>query len=116
MIDTKKLLALILKKLKPATLYNTRLSAPTTQSEYAYASVPGLADYDVVIMRCECNNVRQLLVFCLLFGDSPLHISDNAGTYIRGGYIVEWSTNRIGVRWVNGSNTNVFAQQVYGIL
>ena len=116
MIDTKKLLIKILKRFVPVVLYNTKLSAPATQSEYAYASVPALADYNVVLMRCECGNTRQLLVFCRQFGDNPLYISENNGTYVRAGYIVNWSGDEIGVRWVNGNNTNVFVQQVYGIL
>lgn len=116
MINTKKLLTLILKKLKITAIYNTKLSAPTTQSDYAYAFVTALENYNIVLMRCECGNLRQLLVFCRLFGDTPMYISDNNGTYVRGGYIVDWTNNRIGVRWVNGNNTNVFVQQVYGVL
>lgn len=120
MLDIKVLLTKILKKLKPTTIYNTKLTAPSTQSQYAYASVPNLANYNIVLVRCECNNTRQLLIFCRLFGDNPMYMSDMSGsTYVRGGYLVDWSDNEVGVRWVNGTSAlagTVYIQQVYGIL
>ena len=109
----------VIAYINPVTLYNTKLTAPTTQNQYAYASAAELANYNVVLVRCECGNVRQMLVFCRLFGDSPLYIFDNNDTYLRGGFLVDWTNNRIGVRWVNGTSqmaSNVFFQQVYGIL
>lgn len=78
--------------------------------QYAYASVSRLAEYNIVLMRCECYNTRQLLIFCRLFGDNPMYMSDMSGnTYEIGG----------GVRLVNGTSAlanNVYVQQVYGIL
>ncbi len=119
MLDTKKLFTKILTRLVPTTLYNSKLTAPSTQSTYAYASVPNLANYNIVLVRCECNNACQLLVFCRLFGDNPMYLSDNNGTYVRGGYLVDWTNNRVGVRWVNGTSAlaeYIYIQQVYGIL
>ena len=88
--------------------------------QYAYASVPRLAEYNIVLMRCECYNTRQLLIFCRLFGDNPMYMSDMSGnTYVRGSYLVDWSSDEIGVRWVKGTSAlanNVYVQQVYGIL
>jgi len=119
MLDLKRLIAHVLFYLVPHTLYNTKLSAPSTQNEYAYAGV-ALNDWNVVLMRCECHNTRQLLVFCRLFGDNPMYLSDMSGsTYVRGGYLVNWSSNQIGVRWVNGTASiagNIYVQQVYGIM
>lgn len=119
MIDTKKLLTKILTRIVPVTLYNTKVTAPATQSTYAYASVPNLANYNIVLVRCECNNIRQFLVFCRLFGDNPMYLFDNNGTYIRGGYLVDWTNNQVGVRWVDGTSAlaeYIYIQQVYGIL
>lgn len=49
-----------------------------------------------------------------------MHMSDMSGnTYVRGSYLVDWSSDEIGVRWVNGTSAlanNVYVQQVYGIL
>ena len=39
-------------------------------------------------------------------------------TYIRGQFLIDWTNNRIGVRWVNGTSSfasSIFFQQVYGI-
>ncbi len=120
MLDLKVLLTKILRKLRPTAIYNTKLTAPSTQSQYAYASVPRLADYNIVLMRCDCHNIRQFLIFCRLFGDNAMYISDMAGsTYVRGGYLVDWSSNEIGVRWVEGTSAlanNIYVQQIYGIL
>jgi hypothetical protein len=103
------------------TIYNTKLAAPSTQNSWAYTPViDALADYNIVFVRCECNNIRQLLVFCRKFGDNAMYISDMSGpTYVRGGYIVDWTNNKVGVRWVDGTSSlaeNIYIQQVYGIL
>lgn len=103
------------------TIYNTKLTAPSTQNSWAYTSaIDALANYNIVLVRCECQNTRQLLVFCRKFGDAPMYLSDMSGsTYVRGGYIVDWTNKKIGVRWVNGTSSlveNIYIQQVYGIL
>lgn len=103
------------------TIYNTKLTAPSTQNSWAYTSaIDALANYNIVLVRCECQNTRQLLVFCRKFGDAPMYLSDMSGsTYVRGGYIVDWTNKKIGVRWINGTSSlveNIYIQQVYGIL
>lgn len=103
------------------TIYNTKLTAPSTQNSWAYTSaIDALANYNIVLVRCECQNTRQLLVFCRKFGDAPMYLSDMSGsTYVRGGYIVDWTNKKIGVKWVNGTSSlveNIYIQQVYGIL
>lgn len=103
------------------TIYNTKLTAPSTQNTWAYTSaINALANYNIVLVRCECQNTRQLLIFCRNFGDAAMYLSDMSGsTYVRGGYIVDWTNKKIGVRWVDGTSSsaeNIYIQQVYGIL
>ena len=108
--------------IRPALLYNTKKTAPVDSSSYTYAKVSGLANYNVVVVRAEVRNVRQLLVFVRLFGNAPQNIIDYytaENMYIRAQFLVDWTNNRIGVRWVNGNVTlasDIYFQQVYGIL
>lgn len=102
------------------TIHNTKHTAPSTQNSYTYSSaISELANYNIVLVHCSCGNCRQLLIFCRSLGNAEQYISDNNGTYVRGGYIVDWTNKKIGVRWVNGTSstaTNIYIQQVYGIL
>lgn len=47
-------------------------------------------------------------------------IMDMSGTtYIRAQFIVDWTNNKVGVRWVNGTSdlsSGIYFQQVYGIM
>lgn len=102
-----------------STIYNTKLTAPSTQNTWAEASVPNIANYNIILMRCECFNCRQLLVFCRSFGTGALYLTDNASTYVRGGYRIDWTNNKVGVQWLNGTTTTasaIYIQQVYGIM
>lgn len=102
-----------------STIYNTKLTAPSAQNTWAEASVPNIANYNIILMRCECFNCRQLLVFCRNFGTGALYLTDNASTYVRGGYRIDWTNNKVGVQWLNGTTTTastVYIQQVYGIV
>lgn len=119
MLDIKKLFTKILVHITPTTIYNTKTTAPSTQSSYTYASVPSLANHDIVIVQAYIANISQNLIFCRNFGNTPVYLFDNNGTYIRGGFLVDWTNNRIGVRWVNGSSSNasgIYFQKVIGVL
>ena len=41
-----------------STIYNTKLTAPSTQNTWAEASAPNIANYSIILMRCECFNCR----------------------------------------------------------
>lgn len=101
------------------TIYATKTTASSTQNKYTYANISDLAKYNIIAIRAEVRNIRQILYFIRPFDNIPQMIMDMSGTtYIRGQFIVDWANNRIGVRWVNGTSdfaTNIFFQQVYGI-
>lgn len=101
------------------TIYDTKTTASSTQSEYTYVSIPALAKYNIVAIRAEVRNIRQILYFIRPFGNTPQMIMDMSDTtYIRGQFLIDWTNNRIGIRWVNGTSSfasSIFFQQVYGI-
>ncbi len=119
MLDIKKLFTKILVHITPTAIYNTKTTAPSTQSSYTYASIPSLANHNIVIVQAYTSNISQNLVFCRQFGNVPVYISDNDRTYIRGGFLVDWTNNQIGVRWVNGTSSTadtIYFQKVIGVL
>ena len=116
--DSEGNVYLPIKAIKPKTIFNHKVVSFMNDA-WNYVSVSQLADYNVVLVRAECYEVRQLLVFCRLFQDNPMYITDFAGsTRVRGGFIVDWTNNRVGVRYVGGGaySANIYFQQVYGIL
>ena len=116
--DSEGNVYLPIKAIKPKTIFNHKVVSFMNDA-WNYVSVSQLADYNVVLVRAECYEVRQLLVFCRLFGDNPMYLMDFAGsTRVRGGFIVDWTNNRVGVRYMGGGaySANIYFQQVYGIL
>ena len=73
----------------------------------------------MVVLRCAVHNNVMNLVFIRPF-QSGQQFSDtpNSSTYVRGGFIVDWTNNRVGIRCVNGNDTTratVYFDYVYGI-
>lgn len=101
-------------------IYNTKNTAPATKNEYTEVSVPDLANYNVVSVRCTVGNIVQILNFYRAMGDVPQYIIDYKNSvYIRGGFLVDWTNNLIKVRWVDGDATttppNVYFDRVVGV-
>jgi len=119
MLNIKKLFTKILTHITPTIISNKKITASSSQNNYSYAPVSGLADHNIVIVQAYTSNTSQNLVFCRQFGNVPVYISDNNGTYIRGGFLVDWTNNQIGVRWVNGTSSTadtIYFQKVIGVL
>ena len=103
------------------TLYNTKTTASSTQETWVYSPViSNLANYNIVALRAEVHYIRQILFFLRPLGDMSQMVIDMSGTtYIRAQFIVDWTNNKIGVRWVNGTSdlsSGIYFQQVYGIM
>lgn len=103
------------------TLYNTKTTASSTQNTWVYTSaISNLANYNIVALRAEVYNIRQILFFLRPLGDAAQMVMDMSGTtYIRAQFIVDWMNNKVGVRWVNGTSdlsSGIYFQQVYGIM
>lgn len=100
-------------------IYNTKVTAADVSTTYKYTTISALANWNMVVMRCAVHNNILNLVFVRPF-QSGQQFSDtpNSSTYVRGGFIVDWTNNRIGIRCVNGNDTTratVYFDYVYGI-
>ena len=105
---------------KQATqIYSTKVTAADVSTTYKYTTISALANWNMVVMRCAVHNNILNLVFVRPF-QSGQQFSDtpNSSTYVRGGFIVDWTNNRVGIRCVNGNDTTrptVYFDYVYGI-
>jgi hypothetical protein len=105
---------------KQATqIYNTKVTAADVSTTYKYTTISALANWNMVVLRCAVHNNIMNLVFIRPF-QSGQQFSDtpNSSTYVRGGFIVDWTNNRVGIRCVNGNDTTrptVYFDYVYGI-
>lgn len=105
---------------KQATqIYNTKVTAADVSTTYKYTTISALANWNMVAMRCAVhNNILNLYFFrpfqsAQQFSDTP-----NSSTYVRGGFIVDWTNTRVGIRCVNGNDTTratVYFDYIYGI-
>lgn len=103
------------------TIYNAKTTASSTQDTWVYTSaIPDLANYNIVALRVEVHYIRQTLFFLRPLGNTAQMVMDMSGTtYIRAQFIVDWTNNKVGVRWVNGTSdlsSDIYFQQVYGIM
>lgn len=105
----------------PEVLNTTKVSCTTVGMSFKYTTVSGLANWSIVAINFTVYEARQVLFFIRgetherLFVDAP-----DLGRF-RGGIVVDWSNNRIGIRAIAaGSNNryagNVYFDYVYGIL
>ena len=110
----------VTNKVVKTTLSTTQTYANATTDTYNYLSIPGISDYEIVMVRADCANLRQWLTF--VNGDNtPLYLREYAGTNsIRGGYYVDWTNERIGVRYLGATgaytSANVYFTNVVGFV
>lgn len=110
----------VTNKVVKTTLSTTQTYANATTDTYNYLSIPGISDYEIVMVRADCANLRQWLTF--VNGDNtPLYLREYSGTNsIRGGYYVDWTNERIGVRYLGATgaytSANVYFTNVVGFI
>ena len=122
MIDLKKLLTKIIKKLQftPVLLDNTKYECTQTGTTYEYTSISGMDDYNIIAVYFVVHEVSQLYLFVREVNvDVSLTDAPAAGRF-RGSLKVDWENEQIGIRAVNaGSAGNrydlIFFRGVYGI-
>ena len=105
---------------KQATqIYNTKVAAADVSPTYKYTTISALANWNMVVMHVAVHNTQQNLVFMRPFqGGQLLSDTPTSTAYIRGGYVVDWANNRVGVRCVNGTTAQVatvYFDYIYGI-
>lgn len=98
-------------------LHEAKVTAADISTTYSYSTISSLANWNLVIMHIAVHNVQQNLVFMRPYSGGQL-ISDTptSSSYIRGGFIVDWTNTRVGIRCVNGTDaTKVYYDYIYGI-
>lgn len=105
--------------LTPKLLYASKVSAPATKGSWSYMDIQ-LSEWAVIAIRACVHNVIQFLVFFSTASQLNQQISDRPTqtVYVRGGFMVNWSTNRIYVRWLDGTTEHheVSFDRVYGLI
>lgn len=105
--------------LTPKLLYASKVSAPATKGTWNYMDIQ-LSEWAVIAIRAWVHNVIQFLVFFSTASQLNQQISDRPTQtlYVRGGFMVNWSTNRIYVRWLDGTaeHHEVSFDRVYGLI
>lgn len=105
--------------LTPKLLYASKVSAPATKGSWNYMDIQ-LSEWAVIAIRANVHNVIQFLVFFSTASQLNQQISDRPTQtlYVRGGFMVNWSTNRIYVRWLDGTTEHheVSFDRVYGLI
>ena len=105
----------------PAVLNTAKVACTTVGTSFKYATVSGLANWHVVAVHFTVYETAQVAFFVRSEGhERMLTDAPNLGRF-RGGIVVDWSHNRIGIRAIAaGSNNNypqnVYFDYVYGIL
>ena len=103
---------------KQATkIYETKITAVNVSTTFSYTTISALANWNFIVMRVTVHNVLQNLVFMRPFTGGQL-VSDtpSSGAYIRGGFIIDWANNKVGIRCVDGTDpSKVFIDYIYGI-
>lgn len=105
--------------LTPKLLYASTVSAPATKNSWNYMDIQ-LSEWAVIAIRAKVHNVIQFLVFFSTASQLNQQISDRPTQtlYVRGGFMTNWSTNRIYVRWLDGTaeHHEVSFDRVYGLI
>lgn len=122
MIDMKKLLAKIIKKLQftPVLLNNTKYECTQTGTTFEYSSISGMDEYNIIAVNFVAYEAQQTVYFVRpLPGDTSLTDAPSSGRF-RGTLRVDWENSAIGVRCINAGTAGtqydlVYFKGVYGI-
>lgn len=105
----------------PAVLNTAKVACTTVGLSFTYTTISGLANWSVVAVHFTVYEASQVLFF--VRGESherTLTDAPNLGRF-RGGVVVDWSNNRIGIRAIAAGSNNsypntIYFDYVYGIL
>ena len=105
----------------PAVLNTAKVACTTVGTSFRYTTVSGLANWSLVAVHFTVYETSQVLI-CVRGESHERMLTDapNLGRF-RGGIVVDWNNNRIGIRAIAaGSNNNyantIYFDYVYGIL
>ena len=115
MLDIKKLLTKILKKLKftPTLLHNTKVACSSVGTSYSYTTISNLSNWNIVLVYFVVHEQAKLIWFVRgLQVDTSIVATPPSG-YFRGTLIVDWTNNRIGMRCINAGTNNTYPNLIY---
>lgn len=105
--------------LSMTVLNSTKVACTSIGTTYRYVSVPGMANWNVIFVHLVVHEVSD--VYMCVRGESLERTATDAPSAgrFRGGMIVDWRNNRIGIRCVNaptGRQNLVYLDYVYGVI
>lgn len=105
--------------LSMTVLNSSKVACTTIGTSYRYISIPGIANWNVIAIHMTVHEVSSLFV-CVRGESHERTATDtpSAGRF-RGGMVVDWRNNRIGIRCVDaptGRQNLVYINYVYGVL
>lgn len=105
--------------LSMTVLNSSKVACTAIGTSYRYVSIPSIANWNVIFVHLTVHEVSNLFV-CVRGESFERTVTDvpSAGRF-RGGMIVDWRNNRIGIRCVNaptGRQNLVYIDYVYGVV
>ena len=105
--------------LSMTVLNSSKVACTTIGTTYRYVSIPGMANWNIIAIHMTVHEVSSL--FVCVRGESHERTATDAPSAgrFRGGMVVDWRNNRIGIRCVNaptGRQNLVYLDYVYGVI
>lgn len=97
----------------PAVINSSKVSCTTVGTSFKYTTIPGLANWSVVAVHFTVYEASQVLFFFRGETHERMPIDAPALGRFRGGIIVDWSNNRIGIRAIAAGSSNNYANNIY---
>jgi len=96
-----------------AVLNSAKVACTTVGTSFKYTTIAGLANWHVVAVHFTVYETSQVAFFVRGEGhERMLTDAPNVGRF-RGGIVVDWSHNRIGIRAIAAGSNNQYCQLVY---
>ena len=97
----------------PAVLNSTKIACTTVGTSFRYTTVSGLANWSVVGVHFTVYETSQVAFFIRSEGHERMLTDAPSLGRFRGGIIVDWSNNRIGIRAIAAGSSNNYANNIY---
>lgn len=97
----------------PAVLNTAKVACTTVGMSFKYTTVSGLANWSVVAVHFTVYETSSVLFFVRGEGhERMLTDAPNLGRF-RGGIVVDWNNNRIGIRAIAAGSSNNYPNTIY---
>lgn len=102
----------------PALITDTPVTAGS-KNVFVDLSVPDLANWNVVVLRCRCVNTQQNIIFFRGYTTQNYLVDSLTSITSRAVFYVDWDNNRVRVSWTHGNVSLANSIQilaVYGLV